>query len=133
MLQDLNWRLLDQLRIDNRLVLLYNVTYDLVAIPAGDYLIRNTRPSAKNHPPALRQITSLKDYYKFTFFPRAIIHWNALPAHIPVLPTLAQFNTAVCQVVHKLLKRQNLLLSFSYTNTVTIALSHFTRFSFLLL
>ena len=100
MLQDLNWRPLDQRPIDSRLVLLYKVSYDLVAIPAGDYLIPNTPSSAKNHPLAYRQITTLKDYYKFTFFPRSIIHWNALPAHIPVLPTLAQFSTAVCQVVH---------------------------------
>ena len=64
MLQDLNWHPLDQRRIDSRLVLLYKVTYDLVAIPADDYLIRNTRPSAKNHPLAYRQITTLKDYYK---------------------------------------------------------------------
>ena len=99
-LQDLNWRPLDQRRIDSRLVLLYKVTYDLVAIHAGDYLIGNTRSSAKNHPPAYQQITTLKDYYKFTFFPRTIIHWNALPAHMPILPTLAQFSTAVCQVVH---------------------------------
>ena len=47
-----------------------------------------------------RQITTLKDFYKFTFFPRTIIHWNALPHHIPTLPTLAQFNTAVCRVAH---------------------------------
>ena len=33
-------------------------------------------------------------------FPRSIIHWNARPAHIPVLPTLAQFSNAVCQVIH---------------------------------
>ena len=100
MLQDLNWRTLDQRRIDSRLVLLYKVTYDLVAIPASDYLIRNTRPSSRNHPIAYRQITTLKDFYKFTFFPWTIIHWNALPHHIPTLPTLAQFSTAVCQVAH---------------------------------
>ena len=100
MLQDLNWRTLDQRRIDSRLVLLYKVTYVLVAIPATDYLVRNTRPSTRTHSLAYRQISTLKDYYKFTFFPRTIIHWNALPAHIPVLPTLAQFSTAVCQVVH---------------------------------
>ena len=101
MLQDLNWRTLDQRRIDSRLVLLYKVTYDLVAIPAQDFLIRNTRQSSRNHPMAYRQILALRDYYKFTFFPRTIIHWNALPLHIPVLPTLAQFSTAVCQINHK--------------------------------
>ena len=100
MLQDLNWRTLDQRRIDSRLVLLYKVTYDLVAIPASDYLIRNTRPSSRNHLIAYRQISTLKDFYKYTFFPWTIIHWNALPQHIPTLPTLAQFSTAVCQVAH---------------------------------
>ena len=101
MLQDLNLRTLDQRRIDSRLVLLYKVTYDHVAIPASDYLIRNTRSSSRNYSLAYRRITTLKDYYKYTFFQRTIIYWNALPAHIPILPTVAQFSIAVCQVAHK--------------------------------
>ena len=36
MLKDINWRPLDQRRIDSRLVMMYKVTYDLVAIPASD-------------------------------------------------------------------------------------------------
>ena len=91
MLQDLNWCTLDQQGIDSLLVLLYKITYDLVAIPASDYLIRNTRPSSRNHQMANRQITTLKDFYKYTFFPQTIIHWNTLPHHIPTLTTLAQF------------------------------------------
>ena len=47
MLQDLNWRTLDQRCTDSRMVLLCKVTYDLVAIPAADYLVRNTRPSTR--------------------------------------------------------------------------------------
>ena len=31
MLQDLNWRTLEQWRVDGRLTLMYNITYDLVA------------------------------------------------------------------------------------------------------
>ena len=100
MLQDLNWRTRDQRRIDSRLVLLYKVTYDLVAIPASDYLMQNTHPFSRNHPMAYRQITALKYFYKYTFFPWTIIHWNALPHHIPTRPTLAQFSSAVCQVVN---------------------------------
>ena len=45
MMKDLNWRPLDQRRIDSRLIMLYKVTYDLVAIPASQYLTRNTRLS----------------------------------------------------------------------------------------
>ena len=64
---------------------MYKITYDLVAIPAADYLIPNTRQSRHNHQLAYRQIQTLKDYYKYTFFPRAIVHWNALPFYILVL------------------------------------------------
>lgn len=100
MLKDLNWRPLEQRRIDSRLIMLYKITYDLVAIPASEYLIHNTRPSAYNHPLAYRQIFTRTDYYKFTFFPRTIVHWNALPISVVTLPTLVQFSNAVCLVVH---------------------------------
>ena len=100
MLKDLNWCPLDQRRIDSRLLMLYKVTYDLVAIPASQYLTRNTRLSRHIHPLSYRQIPTFKDYYRLTFLPRTIIYWNALPAHIPVLPTLAQFSSAVCQVIY---------------------------------
>ena len=100
MIKDLNWRTLEQQRIDSQLTLMYKITYDLVAIPAADFLIPDTRQSRHNHQLAYRQIPTLKDYYKFTFFPCIKVHWNALPFYIPVLPTVAQFSHAVCQVVH---------------------------------
>ena len=100
MIKDLNWRTLEQWRIDSRLTLMYKITYDLVAIAAADYLIPNARQSRHNHLLAYRQIPTLKDYYKYTFFPRTIVHWKALSFYIPVLPTVAQFRHAVCQVVH---------------------------------
>ena len=64
MLQDLNWRTLDKRHTDSR----------IVAIPASDYLIQNTCHSSRNHLMAYRQITTLKDFYKYTLFPRAILH-----------------------------------------------------------
>ena len=59
MIKDLNWRTLEQQRIDSRLTLMYKITYDLVAIPAADYLIPNTRQSRHNHQLAYRQIPTL--------------------------------------------------------------------------
>ena len=100
MLQDLNCRTLEQRRIDSRLTLMYKITYDLVAIPTADYLILNTRQSRHNHLVAYRQIPTLKDYYKYTFFPRTIVHWNAFPVQISIKPIVAQFSHALCQVVH---------------------------------
>ena len=43
LVKDLNWRTLEQRRIDSRLTLMYTINYDLVAISAADYLIPNTR------------------------------------------------------------------------------------------
>ena len=77
MIKDLNWHTLEQRRIDSRLTLMYKITYDLVAILAAHYLIPNTRQSRHNHLRAYRQIPTLKDYYKYTFFPCTIVHWNA--------------------------------------------------------
>ena len=100
LLKDLNWRPLDQRRIDSRLVMMYKITYDLVTIPASDNLVRNTRASRHIRSLACRQIQTLKDYYWFTFFPRTIIYWSALPANITTLTSLAQFSGAVCWVIH---------------------------------
>ena len=62
---------------------LYKITYDLVAIPASDCLTPNRRQSRNSHTLAYRQIPTLKNYYKYTFFPRTIIHWNAPPPPQP--------------------------------------------------
>ena len=56
MLKDLNWRPLDQRRIDSRHLMMYKVTYDLVAILAPEHLARNTRQSRHIHSLAYRQI-----------------------------------------------------------------------------
>ena len=117
MIKDLNWRTLEQRRIDSRLTRMYKITYDLVTIPAADYLIPNTRQSRHNRQLAYRQIRTLKDYYKYTFFSRTTVHWNALPFYIPVLPTVAQFSHVVCQVVHVSPQISEVLLSFNYTNS----------------
>ena len=66
-------------------------------------------------------------FYKYTLFPLTIVHWNALPHHIPTLPTLPLFSTAVCQVV----KYQHLFLFFNNTHTLHHTVqTHLTDFLF---
>ena len=72
MLKDLNWCHLDQRRIDSQRVMMYKVTYHLVAIPVSDFLVRNTRASRHIYSLAYRQIQTLKDYYRFTFSPELL-------------------------------------------------------------
>ena len=65
MLNDLNWRPLDQRRIDCRLVMMYKVTYDLVAIPASYYLTPNRRQS-RHFAHLLLQLTPFSTCYTGT-------------------------------------------------------------------
>ena len=52
-------------------------------------------------PFAYRQIpTATNYYYKYSFFPKTLVHLNALSTSIVMLPTVAQFSNAVCRVVH---------------------------------
>ena len=92
MLKDLNLRPLDQRRIDSRLNMMSNVTYDLVAIPVSEYLVvRNTRESRDIHSLAYRQIHNLNDYYRFTFVPRTIIYLPIYRFFLPPVPTLVRY------------------------------------------
>ena len=100
MLQSLHLRRLDLRRIDSRLSLFYKIHHNLVAIPIVDYLIPYTRSVRQGHSLTYRLITATTDYYKFSYFPRTVYHWNQLPPTIAHLPTLEQFNAAVCSIEH---------------------------------
>ena len=100
MMQSLHWRSLDQRRIDNKLSLMYKITHNLIAIPISDFLIPRVRPSRHYHPLSNRLITATTDYYNFSFFTRAVFHWNNLPLETVVFSTLEQFKQAVCKLDH---------------------------------
>ena len=40
------------------------------------------------------------DYYKFSFFPLAIVQWNSLPESVACLQSLDAFKAAVCKLQH---------------------------------
>ncbi len=96
---NLEWRQLDLRRIDQRLIMFYKITNCLITIPVSFYVTLNLRPSRVSHPLAYRTIQTSSDYYKYSFFPRTIIHWNSLPADI-VASTLPQFSLAVSRAEH---------------------------------
>ena len=78
--QNLNWRTLDQRRIDSRLIMIYKVKYDLVAfdlvaIPASDYLTPYLRQSRHIHPLVQTYRSPLSKTIRNTPH-RTVIHWN---------------------------------------------------------
>jgi ribonuclease P/MRP protein subunit RPP40 len=99
MLSSLNWRTLALRRIDQRLVMFYNIIHNQVAIPLPDYLKSNTRSSRTTHSQSFVHVPTSSDYHKFSFFPRTVIHWNALPPDL-VISSGPVFSQAVSQIEH---------------------------------
>ena len=93
MLQSLSWRSLEQRRSDSRLCLFYKIVYDLVVFDLPPYVVHPLRILRNSHPLCFRQIQTTVDYYKYFFYPLAIVQCNRLLSHIilssftPLLPT----------------------------------------------
>ena len=95
MIETLGWRSLQQRRADARLCLFYKIIHGLVALPLPDYIQPNTRISRYCHSMTFRQLHTSRDYYKYSFFPLAVVQWNALPETVASLPNLEAFKVAV--------------------------------------
>ena len=102
MIQSLSWRSHEQRRSDYRLCLFCKIIHGLVAIDLPPYVVHPLRILRNSHPFAFRQIRTTVNYYKYSFYPLAIVQWNRLPSHIALLPTLGSFKRAMCAVDHQM-------------------------------
>ena len=99
-IQDLGWRSLDQRRADARLCLFFKVIHGLVAVPLPDYVQYSNRISRYCHSMTFRQVYTSRDYYKYSFFPLAIVQWNSLQESVASLQNLEAFKYTVCKLQH---------------------------------
>ena len=97
MLNKLGWRTLEQRRADARLCLFFKIVYGLVAVPLPECTHRVSRYC---HSMTFRQIQTSQNYYKYSFFPLAIVQWNALPEAVVSLQDLDSFKVAVSELQH---------------------------------
>ena len=58
------------------------------------------RVSRYCHSMTFRQIHTNRNYYKYSFFPLAIVQWNALPESVASLQDLEAFKVAVSKLQH---------------------------------
>ena len=100
--QSLGWRSLEQRKADARLCMLYKIVHGIIAIPLPPYFQQLTRMTRHSHPLALRQINTSANFYKYSFFPLAVVQWNRLPTDIVLLFTLTQFSSAVRSLDHQM-------------------------------
>ena len=96
----LGWRTLELRRADARLCLFFKIVHGLVALPLPEYIEPSNRISRYCHSMTFRQLQTSTNYYKYSFFPLAIVQRNALPADVACLPDLESFKVAVSKLQH---------------------------------
>ena len=98
MMSDLNWKSLQDRRRDSRLVLLYKIINELVAIPPppDKHLVKTTRNlKTANNQKQYHTIRATVDNFRFSFFPRKIREWNNLSDPVVSCPSVNAFRAAV--------------------------------------
>ena len=101
-LRQLEWPPLHQRRLCARLVIMFRIKNNDIAITLPSYVmmptIRTTRSLSSG---AWRpiQMSTTCDNYKFSFFRRTIVDWNRLPNEIIMIEDLERFKAAVASHV----------------------------------
>ena len=93
LLNQLEWEPLKHRRTKNRLQMSYKIQHRLVDIePTSYYTPGDTRTSGGQR---LRQQRTLKDQYRYSFFPRSTREWNILPDTTTSAASLEDFKAAI--------------------------------------
>ena len=94
MLAELGWRSLSQRRADSRLVMMYKIRHGLVNIPFDHFL------SLQRDGIHLQPILARTQYYEYSFFPRTVSDWNAVPRDTLSAPKLTMFKPNIVKLQH---------------------------------
>ena len=100
LLHQLGWQTLEERRYVARLCLFYKIVNGLVAVPLPVYIQPTHRISRYCHSMTFRQIHTDKDSYKYSFFPLAIVQWNALPESVVISSSLDSFKATIGELQH---------------------------------
>lgn len=100
MLDHLGWRTLKDRRIDASLCMFFKMTSGLVTIGPQSVAQRPTRTLRSAHSLSFIPMTTTRDVYRFSFYPRTIFLWNALPPSVITAPSIEAFRSRVASMVH---------------------------------
>ena len=95
MIKQLKWCTLAQRREQQRLLLFYKTVNNLVAVEKSKYLSQYSGRSRHFNSQSFHKPPSTCDVHKFSFFPRTIPTWNALPDLIVSAPSVEAFRQSL--------------------------------------
>jgi len=91
MIQELEWKELEQRRKDIRLTMLYKIVHEIVHIPKEGILIPADKRTRSEHEYKYRVPIQETNEYKHSFFPKTIPQWNCLPKALTRSDTVDAF------------------------------------------
>jgi len=94
LLNELGWSQLSERRRNARLSMLFKAIHGQIAIPI-DSLRRPVRQTRYSGESAFTNISCRTDTYKYSFFPRTVVDWNALPVSTRLKPSVESFGRAL--------------------------------------
>ena len=96
MVNNLGWEPLQVRRVKIRLLLLFKIQHNLVAIPADIYLLPSDSRTRGQH--TFQIPSTRRDVYKYSYFPRTIRDWNNLPPSATTASSIEEFRGVLCSL-----------------------------------
>jgi hypothetical protein len=98
MLEDLKWKSLQTRRKEARLIMMYKIINNMVAINSENHFTKPTRKSShvQNHSYAIPSAT--KDFGKWSFFVNTVKDWSNLPPDIAAAKSIESFKAQVAKL-----------------------------------
>ena len=94
-IKQLKWKPLTKRRKEARLSMFYKIVNEKVAISKEGRLLPPKRLTRNMHERSFQIPSSTNDYRKYSFFPRTIRDWNALPPGVATIKSLEAFKASV--------------------------------------
>ena len=94
MMESLKWTQLAERGPEQRLILLFKIVNDLVAIPTDDFTFNN-RPSRNSNNRHIKVPSTNTDIYINSYFPKTIKDWNNLSDSAVHCKTVTTYKTAL--------------------------------------
>ena len=98
MLSALKWKTLESRRTIGRLSMLYKMRHRLVSHKYANLKSAGNSYSTRPTEYSYAQAAAIRDYYKYSLYPRTITEWNKLSRDIALSNSLAAFKNAISNI-----------------------------------
>ena len=97
LVNDLGWESLQSRRLHDRLSMLYRITNGLVEVTEEYHPMPRCQPTSRGHSRQFQRFQPEVDAFKYSFLPRTVPAWNALPHEVVMANSLDQFKRLLSQ------------------------------------